>query len=326
MIHRISTSNMTRDEWLEERRKSVGGSDIGAILGLNPWSSPYSVWADKTGRLPERTQNEAMRQGTDLEDYVAQRFSERTGLKVVRVNYIQRNDDFPHMHANVDRRISGMKAGLECKTASALSASRFSGGDFPESYYAQCVGYMAVTGYKRYYLAVLVLGKEFKIYQITSDQNADFPEWCASSIYVSPEEFLGLRNAIIDFWKYVETDTEPPADMSRATANALELVHNNPENVSIDLFGQEGIVEKYLSAKQKASEAEKLAEQYKNMLKQYLGDATTAIGDRYTISWKPKKRVCFDSKQFQRDHPDIDFSKYYNTSTYREFTARENLL
>ena len=323
MIHKTDTSRMTREEWLEERRKSIGGSDIGAILGLNKWSSPYTVWANKTGRLPDSEPNEAMRQGTDLEDYVAHRFMERTGLRVARVNYILRNDDYPHMHANIDRRIVGIKAGLECKTASALSASRFSGGDFPESYYAQCVAYMAITRYPVYYLAVLVLGKEFKIYQMTTEQEAFVPAWCESSVYVPPEEFDGIRNAVSDFWEYIETDAEPPADMSKATADALDAVHSDPEDVRIDLFGQESIVEQYLAAKLKAEESEKYAEMYKNILKQHLGDATSAAGDRYTVTWKPKRRTTFDVKRFQADHPELDLSGYYKTSTYREFSAKE---
>ena len=323
MVHKIDTSAMSREEWLEERRKSIGGSDIGAILGLIKWSSPYTVWANKTGRLPDSEPNEAMRQGTDLEDYVAHRFMDSTGLRVARVNYILRNDDYPHMHANIDRRIVGIKAGLECKTASALSASRFSGGDFPESYYAQCVAYMAITGYQRYYLAVLVLGKEFKVYQMTTEKDADIPEWCESSVYVPPEEFSGLRDAVASFWEYIETDTEPPADMSKATADALAAVHSDPEDVQIDLFSQEPIVEQYLTAKTRVTEAEKCVEMYKNILKQYLGDATSATGDRYTVTWMPKSRTTFDAKRFQSDHPELDLSGYYKKSTYREFSAKE---
>lgn len=323
MIEKVKTINMSREEWLAERRKSIGGSEIGAILGLNNWASPYSIWANKTGRIPDKALNEAMRQGTDLEDYVAKRFTEKSGLKAERENAIIRNSEYPHLHANIDRRIVGIKAGLECKTASALSASRFSGGDFPESYYAQCVAYMAITGYPRYYLAVLVLGKEFKIYQMTTDKDADVPEWCESSVYVPPEEFVGIRNAVSDFWEYIEKDTEPPADMSKATADALSAVHSNPEDSRIDLFGQESIVEQYLAAKAKAAEAEKYAEMYKNILKQHLGDATSAVGDRYTVTWKPKRKTTFDAKRFHAEHPELDLSGYYKTSTYREFSAKE---
>ena len=133
-IHKIPASGMSREGWLLERKNSLGGSDMGAVLGLNKYRSPYAVWAEKTGLLPEQPDNEAMRQGRDLEDYVAQRFEEKSGKAVQRMNYLLRNDAAPYLHANIDRRIIGEKAGVECKTASGLSLRCYSGGDFPESY------------------------------------------------------------------------------------------------------------------------------------------------------------------------------------------------
>ena len=45
---------LTHEEWLEERRKSIGGSDAAALVGMNPYVTPYTLWADKTGRLPPK--------------------------------------------------------------------------------------------------------------------------------------------------------------------------------------------------------------------------------------------------------------------------------
>ena len=59
-----------------------------------------------------------MRQGRDLEDYVAQRFSEETGFKVRRANAIYQSEEHPLLLADFDRLIVGQKAGLECKTVS----------------------------------------------------------------------------------------------------------------------------------------------------------------------------------------------------------------
>ena len=81
-MKKISTVSMTREEWLNARRKGIGGSDAAAIMGANPYASPLSVYLDKLGLAQEKEITEAMRQGTDLEDYVAKRFSEATGKKV----------------------------------------------------------------------------------------------------------------------------------------------------------------------------------------------------------------------------------------------------
>ena len=41
----------SHEEWLEDRRKGIGGSDVGALLGLNKYKSPYTLWAAKSGLL-----------------------------------------------------------------------------------------------------------------------------------------------------------------------------------------------------------------------------------------------------------------------------------
>ena len=43
----ISTAAMSRDEWLKERTKGIGGSDVATILGLNPYKTPLQLWEEK---------------------------------------------------------------------------------------------------------------------------------------------------------------------------------------------------------------------------------------------------------------------------------------
>ena len=78
----------SHEEWLEDRRKGIGGSDVGALLGLNKYKSPYTLWAEKSGLLhTDEVDNESMRIGRDLEDYVAKRFMEETGHEVITSDY-----------------------------------------------------------------------------------------------------------------------------------------------------------------------------------------------------------------------------------------------
>ena len=76
MFEKIPTAEMDRIEWLKLRKTGIGGSDAGAICGLNPYASPMSVYLDKTRNDIADEDNESMRQGRDLEDYVARRFME----------------------------------------------------------------------------------------------------------------------------------------------------------------------------------------------------------------------------------------------------------
>ena len=161
MYEKIPTADMPHDEWLRLRKTGIGGSDAGAICGLNPFSSPMKVFLDKTSLETEEQDSEAIRQGNDLEDYVAQRFMEATGLKVRRSNFLYRSVEKPFMIADVDRLAVGENAGLECKTASAYNSDKWADGDIPLHYLMQCYHYMAVTGKRTWYLAAVILGREF---------------------------------------------------------------------------------------------------------------------------------------------------------------------
>ena len=75
----VSTLNLPREEWLRYRKQGIGGSDAGAICGFNPYRTAMQVYYDKTSNEIENIDNEAMRQGRELEEYVAKRFVEETG-------------------------------------------------------------------------------------------------------------------------------------------------------------------------------------------------------------------------------------------------------
>lgn len=119
MYEKISLAGVSNQEWLRLRKSGIGGSDVGAICGVNPYSSAMKVFRDKISTEVEELDNEAIRIGHDLEDYVARRFMEATGLKVRKSNFMYRSMEYPFMIADVDRLVVGEDAGLECKTASA---------------------------------------------------------------------------------------------------------------------------------------------------------------------------------------------------------------
>ena len=161
METKMSLQGIERTEWLHLRKTGLGGSDAGAVCGLNPYSSPLQVFYDKTSEEVQDKDSESMRQGRDLEEYVARRFMEETGKKVRRSNFMYRSEEHPFMLADVDRLVVGEDAGLECKTANAYNADKWKDGKIPAHYMIQCYHYMAVTGMKNWYIAVVILGQEF---------------------------------------------------------------------------------------------------------------------------------------------------------------------
>lgn len=304
---RISTKDMSHEVWLEERKKAIGGSDASSIIGLNPQSSPYTVWADKLSKLPPKEDNEAMRLGRDLEDYVAQRFTEKTGKKVRRENAILYNKDYPFAHANVDRMVVGEDAGLECKTTSALNLKKFKNGSYPDNYYVQCVHYLMVTGCKRWYLGVLVLGEGFYDFVIERDE----------------EEIAALARPEEEFWRYVEMKAPPTADGKESTSKTISLLYPDSSEETVGLMAYDRDLAEYtaLSAQIKALEARK--EEAANKVKAFMKEAGKGESERYRVSWGTTERNNFDAKRFASDHKDIDLSEYYKKSSYRTFKVTE---
>lgn len=306
-LTKISTVGMSHEEWLEHRNKTIGGSDASAILGMNNYSSPYTVWAEKLGKLPPKEDNEAMRIGRDLESYVAQRFTEQTGKKVRRENNILYNPEYPFAHANVDRMVVGEDAGLECKTTSSLNITKFKNGEFPDNYYAQVVHYLMVTGCKKWYLAVLVLGKGFYVFEIERDE----------------EEIKALAKSEADFWEYVKTQTPPVADGTDSTTKTITTIFPNSNTETVNLFAYEDSFRQYVAIGKQIKELEKLQAEMANKVKAFLGECGNGESDNFKVSWPTASKTTFDHKRFAEEHPDVDLTNYYKTSSYRSFKVTE---
>lgn len=306
-IQKISTKGMSREEWLMRRRKTIGGSDAAGIVGLSRWASPFSVWADKTGRAAEKEDTEAMRQGRDLEDYVARRWMEETGKRVYRLPAMLYHPKYPFAHADVDRMVMGENAGLECKTTFSLDLKQFNGVEFPVQYYAQCVHYLAVTGADRWYLAVLAYGRGFFTFTLERDQ----------------AEIDALMAAEAEFWKLVEQDTPPDADGSEATSAALREVYPISEQTTADLFGRDTVLREYMRLKEDKKALDTRIGEIENTIKADMGEAESGLCGSFHISWKSQNRQTFQAKEFAKDHPSIDLAPYYKNTNLRPFKVTE---
>lgn len=323
MITKIKTT--THEEWLEERKKSLGGSDVGAVLGMNSYSSPYAVWAEKTGKLPPFEGNEWTRLGTDLEYYVADRFSEASGLKVVKDNSTWRNSKYPHLHANIDRRVVGMKAGVECKLTSELNDKKYKNGGFPDRFYAQCVEYLCVTEFERWFLAVLIYGKGLKIYQMTRIPNDKVPEWCEASVYVDDGEIEALAKATGDFWNnYVLTNTPPLTDGSESTSETLKTIYPESNGDTVNLMAFEEDLKQYKHLASLEEDYKKMKNECANRIKAYMQEASRGESMNFKVNWTSSVRTTFDHKKFAEDNPGIDLSVYYKATPTRTFKVTEN--
>lgn len=307
MYETISTANMSREEWLALRKTGIGGSDAGAICGLNPYSSVIHVYKDKTSDEITDFDNESMRQGRDLEEYVARRFMEETGLKVRRSNVMYRNKKEPFMLADVDRLIVGEDAGLECKTASAYNADKWKDGAIPDHYLIQCYHYMAVTGKKAWYIAVVILGVEFKYHKVTWDDNI-------------------ITNLILiekQFWEnHVERRLMPEPDGSEICDEILNKYFRNAQKESV--VELQGFDEKLERREEVINLLDKLSiekNQIEQEIKVFMRDNELAYNDRYKISWSNVDTSRIDAKRMKEEEPEL-YQKYLKVTSSRRFTVK----
>lgn len=303
----VKTVDMDRDEWLRWRRRGIGGSDASAVVGLNRWRSPVQVWLEKTGQIKDTGDSEVMYWGRVLEDVVAREFSKRTGKKVRRRNAILRHPEHQFMIANVDRMVVGENAGLECKTTSEWRRVEWADEEIPDEYIIQCQHYMAVTGYEKWYIAVLIGGNKFLWQEVKRD-----------------EEIIDYLIQIEgDFWRLVETNTPPPMDGTESSSQALKLLY--PESragKAIELPTEaEELVSEWDAVKAMIAGYEEKLAAIENQLKAMLGEAESGtVGDKL-VSWKTITSKRIDSKRIRELHPEI-YDQCSKESSYRRFEIR----
>ena len=304
----VNVSTITREQWLEYRRSGIGGSDASTIVGLNPYSSPYSLFCDKMGALPEKEDTESMRQGRDLEQYVAERWMERTGKRVKRNNTMWRSTRWPWMLADIDREVIGENAGLECKTTSVYNRHDFAGGEVPLTYYVQCQHYMAVMGFDRMYLAVLVLNRGFYDFVIERDEG----------------EIETLAAAEEVFWDHLAAEDPPPLDGSEATQNALKAMYPKEDRtLELSLPAEsERRLTQYIHLQETIRELQSECDAIKSQIMGTMGDAALGVTGKMLCSWVTRKRTSVDTAALKREYPEIH-KKLSKTTEYRVFSVKE---
>lgn len=301
----VSTLNLSKEDWLRYRKCGITGTDAGAILGVNPYRSAFQVYHDKISDSIEDIDNEAMRQGRDLEEYVAQRFTEATGLKVRRANAIYQSETHPLLLADFDRLIVGQKAGLECKTVSPFSADKWADDKIPAYYMAQINHYLAVSGFDCWYIAALIFGKGLVIHKITTDKEI------LDSLIAEEEHF----------WKYNVMPEIPPAPTGSDgdTQQINQMYGTANANKTADLNAVRGLLDKRQSLSDQIEQLEQEKTAIEQKVKLEMQDAAygTALG--YKVSWISSESKRVDSQRLKKEQPDI-FNQYSKNISSRRLT------
>lgn len=300
-----------RDSWLSMRKQYIGGADAAAVCGLNEFQSPYNLWAEKAGVIPAFEGNLRTDFGAFAEDFIAKRFEEETGKKVRRNNFSLVNSAFPWAICDLDREIVGESALLECKCTNELSLKHYTNGDYPARFYVQIMHYLAITGYEKAYLAVLIgTGRDFKIFEIERNE----------------KEIAALMEIEKQFYQHMIDGTPPPVDGSDSTREALNAQTNNDQTEEpepADLAEKKQALDTLMELEAAIAQLEEQRDTIKNQLIQFMGDAWSGSCQGYEISYKPSSRKTFDWKKLQKEYPQFQLDPFFKTSVSRTLRIKQ---
>ena len=281
------------EEWREERRKGIGGSDVAAIMGLSAYRTPYQVWLDKTiGATDDVSDKPAVMWGNILEHIIGEHYAERHPDRTVRrVNGMLRSIERPWAQASLDYEVRDPDLGwgvLEIKTAGWRREDDWSEG-VPVYYQTQIAHYLSVSGRDFADVAVLIAGQDYREFRILRD----------------PEDVMLVDSAVDEFWhENVEANVAPDAEPIDGHFMFKEFPEMGSEFVGADEVTADALVQ-WLAAKSDLDDAKARVEYYSAVLKRAIGDNRGIEAKTGWLTWSRSSRSRFDTKRFKSEHPDL---------------------
>ena len=285
--------------YLKNRQLSIGGSDIGAILGLSKFRSALAVWMEKTGKEVKALDSLPLRFGSFAEEFVASEYTRHTGVDLIHEESIYLHSQYSFMSAHIDRFVHGDGLSnaatrlLECKTANPFARGEWGepGTDqVPMSYLCQCIWYMAITGIEQCDLAVLFGNSDFRIYEITRDLEL---------------EALIIERAL-HFWnEYVLKDTPPPA---RTEDDYQALFKKSDPSKTIEANSKTvELIRQLQSLNTQSGDVEEQITQIKQHIMNEMKEAEVLRYQGNVIAtWKaPKPSFRLDSKRLEAEEKEV---------------------
>jgi putative phage-type endonuclease len=277
--------------WLEERRKGIGGSDIAAIMGLNPWKTAYRVYQEKRKEVKDWQGNEATDWGKRLEPALRQWYSDFTGRSVRLPDKVLYHAKHPFMLASLDGFTDDGRV-VEIKTArSAKGWGEPGTNEIPDYYVLQAQHYMIVTGFEVADVPVSIGGGSPKLYEVTADQEL--------------QEMI--INAATGFWQRV-VDGNPPEPVTYADV-VQRYGLSNTQGSLIAMKETIDVIDGLRLIRGKIGELEAAEEEIKARLIIFMGeqgDQIVSPDGNALITYKlGKGRTTFDIKSLERDHKEL---------------------
>lgn len=311
----------THEEWLEERKKGIGASEAGTVMGVSPFKTPQKLWMQKTGRLAPEPESPAMREGHWLEYATAAAFEDMTGATVdpsTLGDWLAVDDDSPWLRVSPDRCYWENGTKPEDRTPEnwcvleLKSTNKPVDPENPPLYWILQLQYqMGVLGARKGALCWI-------------DKSAHANEQAFGyKLYDSKENvWQSLKNRLTQFWK-----VNIGQDICPEPINGEDVLMQNPFAKSGESVpASDDLVQSINRYKQLKTDIKTLEDEVSGIedaIKLTLGAAEILRGPANAIlaTWKNRCTNVFDEEKFREENPDlyrIFSAPVLNTSALQE--------
>lgn len=291
---------MNREQFLTDRKLGIGGSDVGAIIGVSPFKTALDVYNDKISEVVVEEYSEDMARGNRAEKYVLEEYAEREGVELVTELETVLHPDYPFMRGNLDAKIKDQNVVVEAKSTKAPMSMWDAG--IPEYYKAQVAYYAILTNADRVDIAVLFSGWQYGCYTYWRD--ADYEEY--------------ILKSVIDFWKNHVEARIPPAPQSQEEIQQVYADIDEEMVIKADKHIKH-VVEEYEEVADQIKVLEKEKSSLKNTIQIYMGEAGLLDADFCKVALKDRVTKRLDTTALKNAVPDI-YEKYLKETHSRFLT------
>jgi predicted phage-related endonuclease len=283
---------------------SIGGNDVAAICGLNPWAKPADTY-DRIMRMDTRRVNSAMQRGIMLEPIVAHLYEEQTGRMLRRADHrFKVTESGVNLRANIDREIfaPGNRRPLEIKAQGAAAYSKLETEGIPVYYWLQGQHYAYVWGSSSWAFASL---------------SAERWELWTKDVKFDASQYMEALTKVEEFWhEYVVPRVRPgklkaSAFSPPSTGDATIVQREDPDWVAA--------VSHLKYARKEADDAAALKKEAEQDVKDLMGDDETVVGGGARVTWKPSRRRKLDEYRLRAAHPEVELDDFFDVTETRTF-------
>ncbi len=315
----------THEGWLEERKKGIGASEAGIILGCNKYTTPYRLWSLKVGLSDPVEENWAMKQGHIFEEYIAKLFEQELGYKVIKASkgdWLAVDKERPYLRVSPDwtywlgtTRNEKGKGLLECKSSRMDYQPDCLSGECL-SWYIQCQYQMFVMGYTQAHLGFLCVENGNHWFE-----QIDYNEKFVTEVLIPSIENFWFNN-ILAARKLLSNGNNEEAMMFApviTSAGDVPLRYPHQEDdksIEIEQDYADRLAEYILLRESKKSIEAKMKE-FEDDTRLLMKDAESIVdkdGKAYVTYKQNKNSMKFDTKAFEKDNGEL-YKQYLKETT-----------